>query len=135
MIDFRIRLETVGDRREGVDELLLATFSNSFEARLVRQLDKDGDVVFSLVAVEAADVIGHALLSKLRAPTGALCLAPVAVTANRRRRGVAAAMIEAGLERARAEGWPAVVVLGTTGASVSARRLFSECHADMPGRV
>ena len=39
-------------------------------------------------------------------------MAPVAVTANRRRRGVAAALIDAGLERARTEGWAAVVVVG-----------------------
>ena len=66
----------------------------------------------SLVAVENPDVIGHALFSRLRAPDTALSLAPVAVAAHRRRRGIAAALIEAGLERARAEGWAAVVVLG-----------------------
>ena len=46
------------------------------------------------------------------APAAALGLGPVAVTATRRRRGVAAALIEAGLARAKAEGWAAVVVLG-----------------------
>ena len=78
----------------------------------MRQLREDGDDVYSLVAVEAARVIGHALFSKLVAPTGALALAPVAVAEDRRRRGVAAALIEAGLEKARKEGWAAVVVLG-----------------------
>ena len=109
--DFLIRFETAGDR-EGVAELLLEAFPTSLELRLVRQLREDGDVVYSLAAVEAARVIGHALFSRLRTPAEALALAPVAVTANRRRRGVAAALIEAGLEKARAEGWAAVVVLG-----------------------
>lgn len=111
MTDYLIRPETEGDRK-GIARLLLAAFPTPSEARLVERLRKDGDVVFSLVAVEASEVIGHALFSRLRAPDGALSLAPVAVTANRRRRGIAAALIEAGLERARAENWAAVVVLG-----------------------
>ena len=111
MTDVRIRLETAGDR-EGVEGLLLAAFPTSLEHRLVRQLRDDGDVAFSLVAAEAAGVVGHALFSRLRAPSAALALGPVAVAAERRRRGVAAAMIEAGLDRAREEGWAAVVVVG-----------------------
>lgn len=111
MTDYLIRPETDGDR-EGIARLLLAAFPTSYEARLVEQLRKDGDIVFSLVAVASSEVIGHALFTRLRAPDGALSLAPVAVTANRRRRGIAAAMIEAGLERAKAENWAAVVVLG-----------------------
>lgn len=111
MTDVRIRHETAGDR-EAVEGLLLAAFPTSLEHRLVRQLREDGDVVFSLVAAEAADIVGHALFTRLRAPKAALALGPVAVAAERRRRGVAASMIEAGLERAREEGWAAVVVVG-----------------------
>ena len=111
MTDFLIRFETTGDRK-GVGELLLEAFPTSLELRLVQQLREDGDIVYSLVAVEAARVIGHALFSRLRAPTEALALAPVAVAEDRRRRGVAAALIEAGLKRAGMEGWAAVVVLG-----------------------
>ena len=111
MTESLIRSETDGDR-EGIARLLLEAFPTSFETCLVQQLRKDGDVVFSLVAMEASEVIGHALFSRLRAPDAALSLAPVAVTANRRRRGIAAAMIEAGLERAREESWAGVVVLG-----------------------
>ena len=111
MTEFLVRPETDGDR-EGIARLLLADFPSSSEARLVGQLRKNGDVVFSLVTVENSDVIGHALFSRLRAPDATLSLAPVAVAENRRRRGISAAMIEAGLERARAECWTAVVVLG-----------------------
>lgn len=39
-------------------------------------------------------------------------MAPVAVTASRRRQGIAFALIDEGLERARAGGWQAVIVLG-----------------------
>ena len=71
--DFLIRLEAASDREE-VEELLLAAFPTSLELRLVRQLREDANVVFSLVSVEAAGVIGHALFSRLRAPTAALGL-------------------------------------------------------------
>ena len=111
MTKFRIQLETAGDR-EGIEELLLATFLTSSELRLVRQLREDGEVVFSLVAMEEAALVGQTLFSRLRKPAAALALAPVSVAANRRRRGIAAAMIEAGLDRAKAEGWKAVLVVG-----------------------
>ena len=111
MTDFLIRPETDDDREE-IAELLLAAFPTGSEVRLVERLREDGDVEYSLVAVEASGVIGHALFSRLRAPDRALSLAPVAVAANRRRRGIAAAMIEDGLERAREDRRTAVVVLG-----------------------
>jgi putative acetyltransferase len=111
MTDFLIRIET-GSDREGIEELLLEAFPSPPEAELVRQLREDGDVVFSLVAVEGRKVIGQALFSRLLAPDGALALGPVAVTESRRRRGIAAKLIEAGIERARNDGWTAVVVLG-----------------------
>ena len=100
------------DDREAVDRLLRAAFPTSAEARLVERLCGDGDAVLSLVAVEAGDVVGHVLFSRLRAPASALALAPLAVRADRRRRGIGARLVEAGLDRAKREGWRAVVVLG-----------------------
>lgn len=111
MNDFLIRLETDSDREE-IEELLLEAFPSSSEAELVRQLREDGDVEFSLVAVEGGKVIGHALFSRLLEPSRALALGPVAVTESRRRQGIAATLIEDGLKRARDDGWTAVVVLG-----------------------
>ena len=78
----------------------------------MERLCGDGDAVLSLVAVEAGDVVGHVLFSRLRAPASALALAPLAVRADRQRRGIGARLVEAGLDRAREEGWRAVVVLG-----------------------
>ena len=92
--------------------LLLATFPTSDEARLVARLREDGDAALSLVAVEAEEVVGHVLFSRLCAPAGGLALAPLAVRAHRRRRGIGARLVEAGLERAKREGWRAVIVLG-----------------------
>ena len=106
-----IRPEAADDR-EAIDRLLRAAFPTSSEARLVERLRGDGDAVWSLVAVEAGDVVGHVLFSRLRAPASALALAPLAVRADRRRRGIGAGLVEAGLDRAKREGWRAVVVLG-----------------------
>ena len=78
----------------------------------MERLRGDGDAVLSLVAVEAEAVVGHVLFSRLRAPAAALALAPLAVAAGCRRRGIGARLVEAGLDRAKREGWRAVIVLG-----------------------
>jgi putative acetyltransferase len=62
-------------------------------------------------------VVGHALFSpaRIELQSGALdvgALGPVAVLPERQRGGVGSALIRAGLERCRALGLPAVIVLG-----------------------
>ena len=111
MTDYLIRSETPSDRTE-IEKLVLSAFPTSLEARLVRKLRKDGDVVHSLVAIAGSEVIGHVLFSKMRSPKASLALAPVAVTASWRRRGIAFALIAEGLEQARSDGWQSVIVLG-----------------------
>ncbi len=111
MADFQLRLETDRDR-DGVEELLLEAFPTALEARLVQMLREDDDVVYSLVASGRTGVIGHALFSRMPAPAGSLALGPVAVTAPRRRQGIAAALVKAGLGHAKADAWEAVIVLG-----------------------
>ena len=106
-----IRPEAAGDG-EAVRRLLLGAFPAADEACLVERLHADGDAVLSLVAVEEEAVVGHVLFSRLLAPAAALALAPLAVRADRRRRGIGARLVEAGLERSKREGWRAVVVLG-----------------------
>ncbi len=111
MADYLLRPETDRDRKE-IDELLVSSFPTALEARLVGMLREDDDVVYSLVASERTGIVGHALFSRMSAPAGTLALGPVAVTAHRRRQGIAAALIRSGLERARSDAWTAVVVLG-----------------------
>jgi putative acetyltransferase len=95
-----------------VRELLVSAFPSADEADLVEHLRRDGDAVISLVATDDDRVVGHAMLSRMIAPFRALGLAPVAVSAPWRKRGVAAALIEAGLRQAAADRWQAVFVLG-----------------------
>jgi len=50
----------------------------------VEQLHADGDVVISLAVVGDGVVVGHVMLSVMRAPFRALGLAPVSVVPARR---------------------------------------------------
>ena len=111
MADFLFRPATVRDRKE-INELLVSAFPTALEARLVHMLREDDEIVYSLVASEHTGIVGHALFSRMSAPAGSLALGPVAVTASRRRQGIAAQLIRAGLECARSDAWTAVVVLG-----------------------
>lgn len=106
-----IREEASADHA-AVRQVVADAFGQAVEADLVDRLRADGNAALSLVAVEDGRVIGHILFSPLEAPMRALALAPVAVVPARQRSGIGTALIEAGLDRARAAGWEAVFVLG-----------------------
>ena len=108
-----IRHEAVYDQ-PGIHEVHVLAFHGPAEAKLVDDLRQSGDVVISLVATDGDRILGHILLSKLRAPMRALALAPVGVHPDFQRQGIGSALIHRGLERARADGWEAVFVLGDT---------------------
>lgn len=95
-----------------VTDIHLEAFPTSAEADLVERLRQARCSIFSLVAVNDAQIVGHAMFSKMQSPTNALGLGPVAVKAASRRRGIAAALIGEGLNRAKAAGWASVFVLG-----------------------
>lgn len=73
----------VRDMRRGeedaVDALLQVAFPGPQEAALVRQLRKDRDMAGENVLVWQGEIIGYFALSRMRAPKGWLCLAPVAI--------------------------------------------------------
>ncbi|MBC8280380.1 MAG: N-acetyltransferase [Chloroflexi bacterium] len=106
-----IRPEIPADYAE-IRSLLLASFPTADEADLVEQLRTDGDVEISLVAIEGDQVIGHVVFSVMSAPFRALGLAPVAVLADHRRKGVAERLINTGIEQAKNDGWEGMFVLG-----------------------
>ncbi len=71
----------------------------------------------SLVARQSAHVVGHALFSRLLLPNeaggvDALALGPVAVLPEWQRQGIGGQLIRAGLERGRALGYGAVILIG-----------------------
>lgn len=94
-----------------------AAFGSGREARLILALRESGAAAIELVAIENAEIVGHILFSVLEVTADgravkALALAPMAVEPSHQRQGVGSALVRAGLERARADGWGAVIVLG-----------------------
>ncbi len=90
-------------------------FGRRQEAKLVDDLRSAGDLAISLVAEQADQIIAHIALSRLKSPTGALALAPLAVSTARRRLGIGALLVSQSLRRARQRGWESVFVLGDPG--------------------
>jgi len=84
------------------------------EARLVERLRADGDTLFELVAVEADEVAGHVLFSRLWADRYEMfaALAPLAVRPDLQKTGLGSALVRAGLESAKEFGAHGVIVLG-----------------------
>lgn len=95
----------------------LAAFPTPAEADLVEQLRRNGDAVISLVAVEAGQVVGHVLFSRMRVDAdarqlSALALAPVAVVPGRQGCGIGSALVEAGIAKAGSKEIDIIFVLG-----------------------
>lgn len=109
----RIRPETAADHA-AVRALLDEAFEGGGESALVERLRAGKLDRVALVAVAHGAVSGHAMLSPMRAPFPALGLAPLAVAAGCRGKGIGAALVAAALDRARTDGagWRAVFVLG-----------------------
>jgi putative acetyltransferase len=107
-----VRPERSGDL-DGIHAVHVASFPTPAEALLVRALRGAGRLVVSVVAEVDGAVVGHVGFSPVTAAgqTGA-GMAPVAVIEEHRRRGIGAAVIEAGLAACRAAGYGWAVVLG-----------------------
>jgi putative acetyltransferase len=96
----------------GIRAVLLAAFGGPAEADLVAALRTAGLCEISLVIEEQERVLGHVLMSPLRAPIKALALAPLAVLPEYQRQGLGSALVRAALDQAKNAGWDAVFVLG-----------------------
>lgn len=95
-----------------VRKIVEVAFLQPAEARLVDRLRADGEAVISAVAVDAGQIVGHILFSRMSAPFRALGLAPVAVKPSSQRNGTGSALIRWGLDRAKTNNWQCVFVLG-----------------------
>lgn len=112
-----IRVESTDDTGaiRAVNE---SAFGRTREAYLVDALRSAGAVSLSMVAVaESDEVLGHVLYSPaiIESAGGhvpALALAPVAVLPGWQGQGIGTMLVQTSLERLRADGHEAVVVLG-----------------------
>ncbi|MCR2833605.1 GNAT family N-acetyltransferase [Parerythrobacter lacustris] len=90
-------------------------FSDGDEAELVERLRASGGLAVSLVAEEGGEVVGHIAFSPawIGGEAGPWYqLAPVSVRPDLHRRGIGSALVRAGLDRLRALGAEACLVLG-----------------------
>lgn len=94
-----------------MDELLRAAFSGLEESALVVQLRTDGDTIEEQVISFEGQIIGYYGLSRMVAPKGWICLAPVAVHPDWQGKGLGQRMMRPLTEWARTDG-RYVVVLG-----------------------
>lgn len=139
----QIRDETEADH-SAVRRLLLAAFEADGESRLVTALRSTATPLVSLVAEQQGSVIGHILFSPVTLDDGTslrlMGLAPMAVLPEHQRRGVGAALVEAGLQRCRELEVGAVVVLGHADyypkfGFAPSTKFDIKCEYDVPAEV
>lgn len=113
-----IRPETPADA-DAIDAILIDAFESDAEATLVRALRAEPafDPALSLIAIEDDQPLGHILFTPAPIVDAsnehpALALAPMAVRADRQRRGIGTALVRAGLDACRARAHDIVHVLG-----------------------
>ena len=92
-------------------------FGREDEGALVDALRESGAVICSLVAEDEGQVAGHVLYSPATLSDGGdecvvAALGPVAVLPDRQRCGIGDALIRAGLDVCREQGYRLVIVLG-----------------------
>lgn len=116
MIPVSIRPET-DDDAPAMAQLLTDAFGGPAEATLVAALRHDGDLLASLVATSEATIVGHIAASPVACldrgpPVPAAALAPLAVAAPLRRRGIAGGLVQKLLADLRSRNIGLVFVLG-----------------------
>ena len=104
------------DDRDGIRTVNLCAFETHAEANLVEALRQQAQPLVSLVADVDGKVVGHILFSPVTLanyPNARIMgLGPMAVLPDMQRRGVGSILVREGLERCRALGCDAVIVLG-----------------------
>lgn len=94
-----------------VDILLRAAFPGPDEAALVQALRAKGEIDMELVLPDETGVAGYLALSRMAAPMGWVCLAPVAIAPAWQGRGLGQRLVKAALKLTQIKG-QSVVVLG-----------------------
>jgi putative acetyltransferase len=108
-----IRPERPGDEA-AIRDVIASAFPTAAEAKLVDLLREAGRLTVSLVAEVDGEVVGHVGFSPATVESGATGagLAPLAVRASHRRRGIGGMLIQEGLAACRTAGVGWAVVLG-----------------------
>ncbi len=92
-------------------------FSNGSEPGIIDQLREDGDLTLSLVAEDAAQIVGHIAFSPVTIADGATGwygLGPIAVRPELQRQDIGGRLIRRGIADMRELGASGIVLLGST---------------------
>lgn len=98
-----------------ISVLVVHTFEQSNEHKLIEALRATGQVALELVAELDGKIVGHICFSTLMSPNGWWSLAPVSVANAYQGKGIGGELIRYGLDRARQSRAQAVVVVGDPG--------------------
>jgi len=116
-----IRPETPADyqaiRQLTIDAFASSEFGHQGEAELVDTLRESCSEALSLVATQGDSMVGHimftpATLETADSKTTGMGLAPMSVVSQEQRKGIGAALMNAGLTQLQRAGCPFVLVLG-----------------------
>ena len=108
---FRIAKESELDT---VVALQTSAFRQKDEGKLVQQLVSSKTTTLSILAEFRREIIGHVLLSQIKAPIKAAVLAPLAVLAPYREMQIGSELVRHAIKLAREQGYQAIFVLGDT---------------------
>lgn len=113
MSERTVRMMTEADKPAVLD-LNTRAFGQDDEARIVEQLEKDGDVVLQLVAEMDGQIVGHILFYALGVfgKLGAAGLGPMSVDPWVQKEGIGKQLVTNGLQMMKDGGVPIVFVLG-----------------------
>lgn len=95
-----------------ISVLVVHTFEQNNEHRLIEALRDSGQAVLELVAEKDGKIVGHICFSTLMRPDDWWSLAPVCVANGLQGQGIGGELIRYGLDQARQAGAQAVVVVG-----------------------
>ncbi len=115
--ELSVRGETAADKL-AVHDVNVAAFGRDKEARLVDALRASDAFVpeLSLVAERDNKIVGYILFTKIHMSEhpGHRCVAigPVSVEPTAQKQGIGAALINSGIEKARALGYDSIILLG-----------------------
>jgi len=111
-----IRVALQSDK-PAIQELNTRAFGQEDEARIIRQLEADEDVIIQLVAEMDGHIVGHILFYSLgvRGRLGCAGLGPMSVDPWVQKEGVGRQLVMQGLTMLREAGCPIVFVLGHEG--------------------
>lgn len=113
MSDRTFRVMTQEDRAAVLD-LTTRAFGQADEARIIEQLEKDGDVLLQLVAESDGQIVGHILFYTLGVfgKLSAAGLGPMSVDPWVQKEGIGKGLVMHGLKMIKDAGVPIVFVLG-----------------------